>query len=448
MASKSESNTHTLRESAGFGIGVICLVVSVLVHTVLAPLPSFSALLRRQPRATADVKRAALSEIPVDLLGDPSEQSATAPAETAEPPAPARDVSVDEGFENPAVEKPRPQRPQRAPGQPSTGARSQSSGPRLDVSARASSNSSYVLARALVKDCSLSVLVDMTRVRAHPLAPQLSALLVQWQTLFSEPGLDPLRDVERLLVVGPELRASGRGLVVVQHHLDGTQIRATLDRLLARGTAPGSPAQERFYVQLSPDLLLVAPDRESSQPRNGFALETPPEGTIGTLYVDAPSRALRDLPIELPPSIHWLRGIIQPTADSGVAVDIEAGDESIELAKRNARQLTRSVLSLTTKDHARFIERALFEARDSVIVGRLEVTSVQIGALLEVLSDRVKAPPDSPPPPEPAASEGDEPEPDPSAATREAAQAPEAQPSDAGVNQASAHADGGNSTPP
>jgi hypothetical protein len=281
-------------------------------------------------------------------------------------------------------------------------------------------------------------------VRAHPLAPQLSALLVQWQTLFSEPGLDPARDVDRVLVVGPELRASGRGLVVVQHHLDGIQIRATLDRLLARGTAPGSPAQERFYVQLSPELLLVAPDHESLQPRNGFALETPPEGTIGTLYVDAPSRALRDLPIELPPSIHWLRGTIQPTADNGVAVDIEAGDESTELAKRNARQLTRSVLSLKTKDHARFIERALFEARDSVIVGRLEVTSQQVGALLEVLSERVKAPPE-PPPPEPAASAGDEPEPELPTAMPEAREAPQARPSDAGVSQpdASAHSDGG-----
>jgi len=128
----------------------------------------------------------------------------------------------------------------------------------------------------------------MTRVRAHPLAPQLRALLVQWQNLFAEPGLDPVRDVDRLLVIGPELRASGRGLAVVQHHLDEGQLRTALDRALARGT----PAEQRFYVQLSPELLLVAPDRESLQPRNGFALEAPPEGTLGTLYVDAPSRAL------------------------------------------------------------------------------------------------------------------------------------------------------------
>jgi len=396
-----------LRESAGFGIGAICLVVSLLAHTVLAPLPSFSALWRRHPRATAEVTRAALSEIPVDLIGEPSDQSVAAPAEKVEAPVPSRYVSADhEGFENPAVDKPRPQRP---PGPVSAGAGAQASGPRLDVSARASSNSSYVLARSLVKDCSVSVLVDMAQVRAHPLAPRLGALLVQWQTLFSEPGLDPVRDVDRLLVIGPELRASGRGLAVVQHHLDGAQIRAALDHL--RATVPSAPAEEHFYVQLSPQLLLVAPDRESSQPRNGFALETPPEGAIGTLYVDAPSRALSDLSLEFPPSIHWLRGIIQLTADNDIAVDIEAGDESLELAKRDARQLTRSALSLKTKGHAGFIERALFEARDSVIVGRLEVTPLQIGALLEVLSERVKAAPEPLLPPEPATSAGDEPEP-------------------------------------
>ncbi|HEY5375403.1 MAG TPA: hypothetical protein VIK01_17100 [Polyangiaceae bacterium] len=444
MASKSEPNAHALRESAGFGIGAICLVVSLLVHTVLAPLPSFSALFKRHPRATAEVKHAALSEIPVDLIGDPSDQSA-APAEKVEPPVPSRDVSADhEGFESPAVENPRPQRPQSTPGQASTGAKARASGPRLDVSARASSNSSYVLAQSLVKDCSLSVLVDLSQVRAHPLAPRLGALLVQWQSLFSEPGLDPVRDVDRLLVIGSELRASGRGLAVVQHHLGGAQIRAALDRL--RATAPSAPAQEQFYVQLSPELLLVAPDRESLLPRGDFALAAPSEGTIGTLYVDAPSRALRDVPIELPASIHWLRGIIRPTADNGIAVDIEAGDESIELAKRDARQLTRSVLSLKTKDHTRFIDRALFEARDSVVVGRLDVTSFQIGALLEILSDLVKAPPEPPPPPEPATSEGDEPEAEPPAAPHEAPQTPEARTSDAGVSQAdaSAHLDGGN----
>lgn len=448
MASKSEPNAHALRESAGFGIGAICLVVSVLVHTVLAPLPSFSALLRRHPPATAEVKRAAFTEVPVDLLGDPVDQSVPAPAENVAPPVPSRDVAPDhEGVENPAADAAKPL-PQRASGQAATGTRSQASGPRLDVSARVSSNSSYVLARSLVKDCSLSVLVDMAQVRAHPLAPRLGALLVQWQSLFSEPGLDPVRDVDRLLVIGPELRASGRGLAVVQHHLDATQIQGALERL--RAVVPSGPAQEHFYVQLSPELLLAAPDRESLQPRSGFALEAPPEGTIGTLYVDAPSRALSDLPIELPPSIHWLRGIIQPTADNGIAVDIEAGDESMERAKGNARQLTRSVLSLKTKDHARFIERALFEAQGSVIVGRLEVTSAQLGALLDVLSDRVKAPPEAPPPPEPAASGGDEPEPEPPAATREAPQAPEARTSDAGVNQpdASPHLDAGTSALP
>jgi hypothetical protein len=256
-----------------------------------------------------------------------------------------------------------------------------------------------------VNDCSVSVLLDIVRVRAHPRAAQLNALLVQWQSVFAEPEFDPLSDVDRLLVVGPELRASGRGLAVVQHHLDPTQIQNTLAHVAARG-APAGPAEEHFYLQLSPDLLLIAPDRSSLRPLKGFALTTPPEASIGTLYVDAPSRALADLSLEIPPSIHWLRGIISLLADNGIAVDIEAGDESNQLAKRHARELTRSVLSLKTNGRTRAIERASFEAREgeSVIVGRLEISSLQLGALLEAVSERVKAPPVPPPAPEPTAS--------------------------------------------
>ena len=128
----------------------------------------------------------------------------------------------------------------------STGTRSQASGPRLDVSARVSSKSSYVLARSLVKRLLAECARDMPKCAPTRLPPRLGALLVQWQSLFSEPGLDPVRDVDRLLVIGPELRAAGRGLAVVQHHLDATQIQGALEHL--RAMVPSGPAQEHFLV--------------------------------------------------------------------------------------------------------------------------------------------------------------------------------------------------------
>ncbi len=316
MASKPEPNAHepnahALRQSAGFGLGAVCLVVSLAAHSVLAPLPNFRALLKPRPQATAVVTHAAFSEIPVDLSNDPADEDAPAPAKNVEPPVPANEVpaahesSAESATDS--VAKPRAPRAQRALGQPSTGAKSQASAPRLDVGARVSSNSSHLLGRSLVTDCSLSALIDISRVRAHPLAAQLGRLLTEWQSLFAEPGLDPVRDLDRLLVIGPELRESGRGLAVAQHHLDAAPLKTALDRVLARG-APGTPAQEHFYLQISPELLLMAPDRSSLRPIKDFVLATPPEGTLGTLYVDAPSRALANLPLEFPASVHWLRG--------------------------------------------------------------------------------------------------------------------------------------------
>jgi hypothetical protein len=451
VASNLEPSAHASRESGGLGLGAICLAVSLILHSVLAPLPNLSAWLRPHARATPPVMRAALNEIPVDLSNDSLEGErapAPAPAKDVEPPvAPSRVATEHESSAEPAtesVEKPRAQRQPRAPGQPAMGTRTQASDSHLDIGARAISNNSHVLGSSLVNDCSLSVLIDISRVRTHPLAAQLSGLLVEWQDLFAKPGFDPLGDVDRLLVVGPELRASGRGLAVVQHHLDAARIQEALARVAAR-PAPATRAQGHFYLQLSPDLLLMAPERDSLRPIKDFALATPPEGSIGTLYVDAPSRALANLPINVPPGIHWLRGIILASGDNDVALDVEAGDESNELAKRHAGELTRSVLSLKTKTHARLIERALFEAREgeSVIVGRLEVTSLQLGALLEVLSDRVKAPAD-PAPPGPAASADDQAEPE-QPVTGEARRAGEAPPIDVTLNapDAAAQRDGG-----
>lgn len=442
MAIELEPSAPAKRGSAGFGLGAICLVVSLIVHAVFAPLPSFSALLKPRPRATAAVTRAAFSEVPVDLGIEPAaEEHAAALAEDVEPPASPSPVAADHGpATEPAIDsvaKPRAQRPQRGPSQSSTGAMSRPAGAGLDVGLRASSNSSHLLGRALVSDCSVSALIDIGRVRTHPLAAQLNALLVEWQPLFAEPGFDPLSDVDRLLVVGPELRESGRGLAVVQHHLNGVQVQTALARAGARAPVPG---QEHFYLQLSPEVLLISPDPSSVRPLKDFALASANEGTIGTVYVDTPSRALSSLPLEVPASIHWLRGIIQPTGDNGIAVDIEAGDENGELAKAHARKLTRSVLALKTKRHARLIERVLFEARESVIVGRLELTAPQLGALFELLSAVVKAPPEPSPAPEPPVSASDEAEPEQALTKQVTTELRDTHAIDAGVSQQDAAA--------
>jgi hypothetical protein len=224
--------------------------------------------------------------------------------------------------------------------------------------------------------------------------------------------LDPLRVVERLLVIGPELRASGRGIALALHHLDAQPMHAAITRVSEHGIPPGNwfdaaPPMavehgehgDRFYTQLTPELLLISPERASLRHAD-VQLPAPPAGSLGTLYIDEPHRALVDLPFEVPRTLHWVRGVIQNAASDAIAVDIEAGDESAELAQHDAQTLTRAVIALKTKTHAPLIDRARFAAIGSVIVGRVEVTPTQIDLLLDLLSELVRAAPEAPPPSE------------------------------------------------
>ena len=376
-------------------LGAICVAGSLLAHSLLAPFPKFSERTRPRVNAAESFAPSGLAEIPVGVVNDESKaavaEDTTAPPEPEPEPGPASEPSLS------ASAAARPKQPARARKSASGDASGQAARPGLDVAARASSNSSYQVARALASDGSVSLLVDMASLRAHPRAQHLAKLIGEWQPFFDGEALDPLRDLERLLVIGPELRASGRGIALALHHLAAERVHAAIAR--AGAAVEHTEQGDRFYTQLSPELLLIAPERLSMR-RTDVELPAPPSGSLGTIYIDDPHRALKDLPFEVPRTLHWVRGIIQNATADAIAVDIEAGDENAELAKRDAQTLTHDVIALKTKARAPWIDRARFEAIGSVIVGRLEVTPTQIDSLLDLLSELVRAAPEAPPPPE------------------------------------------------
>ncbi|MBX3272014.1 MAG: hypothetical protein KF729_17240 [Sandaracinaceae bacterium] len=97
----------------------------------------------------------------------------------------------------------------------------------------------------------IALRLDVTRIRRSPLAPDVRALLAalpDWQALLAGSEIDPLDDLDRVLVATPNLERSR--LIVAGRATGGEEaIRAAAARLAAaRGEALAWEAQEGAHV--------------------------------------------------------------------------------------------------------------------------------------------------------------------------------------------------------
>lgn len=91
----------------------------------------------------------------------------------------------------------------------------------------------------------IALRLDMASVRASPLAPEVRRLLAaipDWQLILAGSGIDPLEDLERLLIASPNLQRARLVMAGRHAHTDedgDTYIRQVVQRFSeARGTRP------------------------------------------------------------------------------------------------------------------------------------------------------------------------------------------------------------------
>jgi hypothetical protein len=427
------------------------LALSLVLHAPLTPVLGLVGLVRLLGNQDDIPTLPPVTEIPLDIIeddappaGKPAETPATPEPETiAEPPAP-KDPE-------PVVKKPKkPEEPKDA-GAEQTDAGAPDASKESDAGAADAGEKgdagvppkpgegigspvAGISDRKVVDpNANVQVLVHNDRVRAHPLGGRIGPMLrnvYQWRDFFGPTAIDPMRDIDRMLIIGPQLRDSRDVVAILKFNTPPERVRAAVDVLVARdpegGWVEGSAVPvarahadrgERVFVFPSPGLLVVTPpSAQAAAERLGkkFRLPAPKGDEIAIAKLATPYRAFRGLPVKIPESIRSAELRLSPLPDGGVVIDILAHDESESSAASDAQALTAALQAATSLDlgllgsvmfgssKKKFIQKGSFEPDGSDIRGEIVLTRHQLETVLDLAAGMVGGAPR--PRPRPSAS--------------------------------------------
>jgi len=398
--------------------GLWALSISLLVHLVFTPVAAFLGIFAwvLSPTPPDDSEVEQLRSIPITYLGeDPPSQAAAdeaAPALQAPQPPEAQLAQPPLTPSAPAAPEARELEPKPAPPKPAERA------PREPVSkaSPASDEIGHPVAMAgvhsqLVDDnANVNLLLVSERIRHHPLGNRIGKLLVkfpQWSSFFESAEIDPVRDLDRILIVGPQFRRSADVVAILHHGLPPAVLKQAVGRLVDRppqgrwlkGKVVAALAHadraERLFAFTAPNILVVAPPHLESQILSAPLTRFPaPEGDAALiLHVKTPWRALSGLPFSLPESIAWLRVEVTPFDDGGARLRMTAADADPRQAKAHAQSLSMALNAVTNPDlgalgalmgirSIAFVDRIQFEAHGPRISGQVDISARQLDRLL------------------------------------------------------------------
>ncbi|HEX7671021.1 MAG TPA: hypothetical protein VF395_15605, partial [Polyangiaceae bacterium] len=86
-------------------------------------------------------------------------------------------------------------------------------------------------------NANVRLLLFNDRIRALPIAPRIGRLvarLPQWRSFFGPTGLDPIQDIDRVFVAGPQFRSSGDVVALLQYSVPTSAVRQAVDSIVKR----------------------------------------------------------------------------------------------------------------------------------------------------------------------------------------------------------------------
>lgn len=413
------------------------LALSVALHAPLTPVAGFLGLIRLLGNDEVVAALPPVTEIPLDIIDDDT-PPAGKPADSPQAPEPEtiNEPPVIKEPDPVVTKKPKEPKDAGAPdaeepvdaGAPDASKASDAGGAE-DAGAAGDAGPAHKPGegigspvagisdkRVVDPNANVQVLVHNDRVRQHPLGARIGPMLrnvYQWRDFFGPTAIDPMRDLDRMLIIGPQLRDSREVVAILQFNVPQAQVRAAVDVLVARdpeggwldaGGVPVAKAHadrgERIFVFPSPQVLVVTPPSAQAAAQRlskKFRLPGPKGDEIAIAKLATPWRAFMGMrAISIPKSIRSAELRLSPTADGGVVIDILAHDESEESAKADAQALTAALQAATSLDlgllgsvmfgasKKNFIKKGSFEPDGSDIRGEIVMTRAQVETVLDL----------------------------------------------------------------
>lgn len=256
------------------------------------------------------------------------------------------------------------------------------------------------------KNPNVQVLIASERLRKHDLGSTFGKLLTslpEWATFFDGTGIDPVRDLDHVLLTGPQFRDFRKVVAVMDYNVSSKKIRDAMSVVVERSAGswvepspfpaakitPAFDRGERILAHVPERRLLVLlPDDAKDQlsklkSMKGFAKS--PVGILVSLVT--PARAFRGLPFTLPQSLKVLRLSVTPKPEGAAELTLELLDGSPEEAREHAPELTRAIDSIRVLDlglfKKTFIDHVELVADGAMIRGTLMITPRQLRFLLD-----------------------------------------------------------------
>lgn len=397
------------------------LAVAVALHAPLTPLAGLVGLFRflnTDDQEMPDLPP--VTEIPLDIIED-EQEAPPKPAEPAPAAMPPERVVEPAAPKEPDAPKPepKPKEPVDA-GAPDAGAAADAGTPEdAGVPPKPGEGIGSPVAgigdkRIADPNANVQVRVYNDRVRQHPLGARVGPMLrnvYQWRDFFGPTNIDPIKDIDRMAIIGPQLRDSRAVIAILQFNIPGDKVHAAVETLVARDSegawmdagVPVAKAHadrgERYFVMPSPQILVVAPETARAAAEKlpkKFRIPGPKGDEIAIAHLKTPWRAFLGMPVVIPKSIKSADLRLSPMPDGGVMIDILAQDETEPLAQQDAQALTQALQAATSLDlglfgavlfgssKKKFIERGTFEADGTKIRGEIVLTKQQLETVIEL----------------------------------------------------------------
>lgn len=206
--------------------------------------------------------------------------------------------------------------------------------------------------------------MDVVRTNAPTLASQIGpaiSKMKQWNAFFGGTTLDPVKDTDRILIAGPQMRKTDQIVSVVQIKGDAKRTREAVDQLVkaAGGTwdsqsPPIAKAKidgaERNFLLPGNNVVLVVPNSLVDKAKKLTNPAFPkPNGEALVVKVRDPSRAFKGAPFTIPSTIQWVRISLMIRSDGSGEVVFKLDDTDAATAEQSAKTLSDGIEAIRTR---------------------------------------------------------------------------------------------------